>query len=52
MSRRPMFVLRGLMLTRGFVHPGEPAADGYEPHRGLDWIRSAEIGVTVALPPR
>jgi len=37
---------------RRFVHPGTYAADGYEPHRGLDWIRSAEIGVTFALQPR
>ena len=34
---------------RGFVHPGAYAADGYEPHRGLDWIRSVEFGVTFAL---
>ena len=34
---------------RGFVHPGTSAVDGYEPHRGLDWIRSVEFGVTFAL---
>jgi hypothetical protein len=37
---------------RGFVHPGAYAVDGYEPHRGLDWIRSLEVGVTFALAPR
>jgi hypothetical protein len=37
---------------RKFVHPGTYAADGYEPHRGLDWIRSVEIGVTFALNQR
>jgi len=37
---------------RGFVHPGVYATDGYEPHRGLDWIRSVEVGVTFALQPR
>lgn len=37
---------------RGFVHPGAYAVDGYEPYRLLDWIGSAEIGVTVALGSR
>ena len=34
---------------RGFVHPGSYALDGYEPHRGLDWIRSVEIGATLSM---
>lgn len=37
---------------RGFVHPGVYSVDGYEPHRGLDWIGSVEFGVTLALQPR
>jgi len=35
--------------VRRFVHPGTYIADAYEPHRGLDWIRSVEFGVTFAL---
>ena len=38
--------------VRRFVHPGTSAVDGYDPHRGLDWIRSVEIGVTFALQSR
>ena len=39
--------------VRRFVHPGAYAiADGYDPHRDLDWIRSVEIGVTFALRSR
>jgi len=38
--------------VRGFVHPGAVAQDGYEPHRELDWIRSVEVGVTLALGAR
>lgn len=37
---------------RGFVHPGAYAVDGYEPHRELDWIRSVEIGLTLAIQPK
>ena len=38
--------------VRRFVHPGAYAiADGYDPHRHLEWIRSVEIGVTFALRP-
>jgi hypothetical protein len=37
---------------RRFVHPGTYAADSYDPHRGLEWIRSVEVGVTFALQPR
>ncbi len=37
---------------RRFVHPGASAVDGYEPHRGLDWMRSVEMGVTFALNQR
>ncbi len=38
--------------VRRFVHPGAYALDAYQPHRELDWIRSAEIGVSFALQPR
>ncbi len=38
--------------VRRFVHPGAFAADVYEPHRGLEWIRSVEIGVTFAPQSR
>jgi len=37
--------------VRRFVHPGAYIPEGYEPHRGLDWIRSVEIGLTFALQP-
>jgi hypothetical protein len=35
--------------VRRFVHPGAYVADAYDPHRGLEWIRSVEFGVTFAL---
>ena len=35
--------------VRGFVHPGAYIPEAYHPHRGLDWIRSVEMGVTFAL---
>jgi hypothetical protein len=38
--------------VRGLTHPGVRVADVLEPFRGLDWIRSVEIGVTVSLQPR
>jgi hypothetical protein len=35
--------------ARVFAHPGEPAADAPDPYGQMNWIRSLELGVSVAL---
>jgi hypothetical protein len=34
---------------RRFTTPGSAALDGYEPHRDLNWIRSAELGLILSF---
>jgi hypothetical protein len=34
---------------RRFTTPGTAAIDGYEPHRDLNWIRSAELGLVLSF---
>jgi hypothetical protein len=34
---------------RRFTTPGTEAIDAYEPHRDLNWIRSAELGVILSF---